>query len=112
MKKILLIVSILVVLTILIFCVKIFLIGEPANTDSLAIQVEERENQLTIYLQSMDSATAISNIQYRYNGTVLKLIPWKVLCSSIHHDGNECIYYEITDETEIWVDTRLIWSRE
>ena len=80
--------------------------------DTLAVNVHEHDNQVDIYIDSLDSAMAISNIQYRYEGTVLHLTVWKVLSSPLNRDGDKCLYYEITDETEIRLGNKLIWSKE
>ena len=110
MKKNILIIFTLVLLILFGIGAKLFLIGEPMDDDSLAVRVEEGDGQVTIYIQSTDSAMAISNLKYHYEGTVMHLTPWKVLCSPIHNDGDKCLYYEIVDETEIWVGEKLIWS--
>lgn len=91
---------------------KLFVIGKPAPDDSLAVQVEEGDGQVAIYIQCMDSGMAISNLQYQYKGTAMHLTVWTVPCSPIQNDGDTCLYYEITDETEIWVGGKLIWTAE
>ena len=109
MKK--LTITVLIALLVASFCIwKLFILGSPANDSSLAVRVEEGNSQLAIYIDSVDSALSISNIQYRYNGTVMHLDVWKVLSSPLNRDGNKCLYYEITDETEIWLGNNLIWS--
>jgi len=55
---------------------------------------------------------AISDVSFRHEGTVMHLTVRKVLASPLHNDGSECIYLEITDETEIWLGSRLIWSAQ
>ena len=57
-----------------------------------------------------DSAIAISNMQYHYDGTVMQITVWKVLSSPLNRDGDICLYYEIMDETEIWLGGKRIWS--
>ena len=89
-----------------------FIIGEPVDGDTLAIQVSEGDGQVAIYIQTTDSAMAISNMQYRYDGTVMYLTVWKVLSSPFNSDGDISLYYEITDETEIWLGGKLIWTAE
>ena len=112
MKKILIAMLVLTVLAASYTALKLFVIGGPADDDSLAIRVEEGDGQLAIYIQTTDSAMAISNMQYRYGGTVMHLTVWDVLSSPLHNDGDECLYYEITDETEIWLGGKLIWSAQ
>lgn len=109
MKK--LIIGVLILLLLASFCtLKLFILGSPANDAALAVRVEEGDGQLAIYIESMDSAHAISNIEYRYNGTALYMTVWTVLSSPLNNDGERCLYYEITDETEIWLGNKLIWS--
>ena len=109
MKK--LIIGVLILLLLIGVCtLKLFVLGSPANDSTLAVSVDEGDGQLAIYIGSMDSALAISRIQYRYEGTTLHLTVWKVLSSPLYGDGNKCLYYEITDETEIWLGNKLIWS--
>ena len=92
--------------------VKLFIIGEPVDGDTLAIHVSEGDGQVAIYIQTTDSAMAISNMNYRYDGTILNLTVYKVLSSPLNRDGEKCLYYEITDETEIWLGGKLIWTAE
>ena len=109
MKKI--IVSVLILLLMASFCtLKLFILGSPAKDGILAVRVEESDGQVAIYIESMDSARAISNMEYRYNGTVMHLTVWTVLSSPLNNDGERCLYYEIVDETEIWLGNKLIWS--
>lgn len=112
MKKAIIAILVLLVLAAGFTCLKLFVIGEPADGDTLAVRVEEGDGQVTIYIQTTGSAMAISDIKYRYEGTVMHLTVQKVLVSPLHDDGDKCLYYEITDETEIWLGGKLIWSRE
>lgn len=111
MKKVLIPVLLLALVLAAGCWVKLFVIGEPMDGDVLAVDVQAHDNQVDIYIDSLDSAMAISNIQYRYEGTVLHLTVWKVLSSPLNRDGDKCLYYEITDETEIWLGGKQIWSR-
>ena len=109
MKKF--IIGVLILVLLASFCaLKLFVLGSPANDAALAVSVEEGDGQVAIYIESMDSAHAISNIEYRYNGTAMHLTVWTVLSSPLNSNGERCLYYEITDETEIWLDNKLIWS--
>ena len=110
MKKRIIGIVVITIAMLLGFGMKLFIIGAPANENSLAVQVEEGDGQIAIYIQSTDSAMSISNIQYRYEGTVLHLTVYKVLCSPMNNDGDKCLYYEITDESEIWLGNKLIWT--
>ena len=73
MKKLIGIAIVLVLLAVLLGALKVFVIGEPADADSLVVRVEEGDGQLTIYMQTTDSAMALSDIDYRYEGTVLHM---------------------------------------
>lgn len=110
MKKVIILIFAIVLLVSLFTAAKLFIIGEPADGDTLAIRVEEGDGQLAIYIETTDSTMAISNMQYRYEGTVMHLTVWKVLSTPLNHDTDKCLYYEITDETEIWVGGKLIWE--
>ena len=110
MKKIIAALAVLLVLTLGFGAWKLFLGGKPADSDTLAVRVEEGDGQLTIYIQSTDSAKAISNLQYSYQGTALHLTVWTVLSSPLNDDGEECLYYELADETEVWVGDQLVWT--
>ena len=112
MKKVIAAILVLILLAAGFGAVKLFVIGEPIDCDALAIRVEEGDGQLNIYMQVTDSAMAISNLQYRYEGTVLYMTVWNVLSSPLNHDGDKCLYYEITDETEIWLGGKQIWSKQ
>lgn len=110
MKKVLWILCILFLLLALALSLKLFLIGEPMDGELLAVEVKEQAGQVTIYMDSLDSAVAISDVSYRYDGTILYMTVHKVLSSPIHNEGSKCIYYEIVDETEIWLGGKQIWS--
>ena len=112
MKRIAIILLVLIFLTVSFALLKLFVIGEPVDADMLSVHVEESDGQVTIYMQTMDSAAALSDIQFRYEDTVLYLTVRKVLTSPLHTSGEKCLYYEITDETEIWLGNKLIWSRQ
>jgi len=109
-KKTVLFLFAILLLIALVCGLKLFIIGEPTDADTLAIRVEEGDGQLAIYVQSTDSAMAISNMQYHYDGTVMQITVWKVLSSPLNRDGDICLYYEIMDETEIWLGGKRIWS--
>ncbi|MBQ2854330.1 MAG: hypothetical protein IJE81_02530 [Oscillospiraceae bacterium] len=110
MKKAAVILFSVLLLAVFVIGLKVFVIGSPVNGNALAVDVQAHDRQVTIYIDSPDSALAISNIKYRYEGTKLYITVWKVLSSPIHNNGSRCLYYEITDETEIWLGDRLIWS--
>ena len=112
MKKTILILIFLILMIFIICAAKVFLIGEPMDADSLAIQIKEGDGQLSIFILSTDSARAIRDLQYRYEGTVLHITPFGVLSSPIYNDGEKCLYYEIVDETQVWVAGELVWSAQ
>ena len=111
MKKTISTILVVLLLAVIVVALKLFVIGTPADSASMMIHVEEGDGQLTVYMQCMDSAMAISDIKYQYNGTVLHMTAWRVLCSSLHDSGERCLYYELTDETEIWLNNKLIWTK-
>ena len=110
MKKVIIAILVLILLTVSFGAWKIFVVGSPVDGNTLSVEVKQHDNQLDIYITSIDSALAISNIEYRYEGTILHLTVYKVLASSLHNSGSKCLYYEITDETEIWLGDQLIWT--
>ena len=112
MKKIIAALAVLLVLALGFGAWKLLVVGKPTGSDSLAVQVEEGDGQLTIYIQSTDSAMAISDMQYLYDGTALHLTVWTVPVSPLNNDGEECLYYELADETEVWVGNQLVWAKE
>ena len=111
MKRILFSLLVLIVLAVFLTSLRVFVIGEPANVDSLAVHVSEDDGQLTIYIQTMDSAMAISNVQYRIEDTTLHLTVRKVLCSPLYRSGEKSIYYEITGETTAYLNGKQIWKK-
>ena len=112
MKKCIIIILVLVVLAAVFTGLKLFIIGEPADSNNLAVRVDEGDGQIAIYVLSTDSAMAISNLQYRYDGSTMHITVWKVLSSPFNCDGDICLYYEIIDETEVWLNGKLIWSKQ
>ena len=107
MKKI---IAVLLLLAAGFGACKLFVIGAPDSSTCFAVQVEEGDGQLTIFIRSTDSAKAISNLQYNYQGTAMHLTVWTVLSSPLNDDGEKCLYYEITDETAVWVANQLVWT--
>ena len=112
MKKAIAVILVLVLVAAGFIGLKLFVLGSPIDDDALSVRVEEGDGQIAIYMQVTDSAMAISNIQYSYDGTAMRLTVCKVLSSPLHSDGDKCLYYEIVDETEVWVDNRLVWTAE
>ena len=112
MKKAITIILVLMLLAIGFIGLKLFVLGSPIDDDALAVRVEEGDGQIAIYMQVTDSAMAISNIQYRYEGTAMHLTVYRVLSSPLHSDGDKCLYYEIADESVVWVGNRLVWTAE
>ena len=111
-KKIITAIAVLLLMAAGFGAWKLFVIGTPDSSTSFAVQVEEGDGQLTIYIRSTDSGKAISNLQYNYQGTALHLTVWTVLSSPLNDDGENCLYYELADETELWVGDHLVWTKE
>ena len=111
MKKCLFVLLILVIAASVFTALMLLVIGEPADIDTLAIRVEEGVGQLTIHIQTTDSAMAISHIGYQYDNAVLNMTVRKVLCSPLYRSGEKCLYFEITDETEIRINGISVWTK-
>lgn len=110
MRKWLILLCILLVLVPAWLAVQIFLIGEPVDGNTLAVDVEESEHQLTIHFSTPASAIAFSDVRFRHKGTALHITVRQVLVSPLHNSGTHCIYIEKADETEVWLGGRLIWE--
>lgn len=112
MKKGIISILILILLATGWFALHLFVIGDPVDGNTLAIDVEEMGNQLNIHISTPASAIAFSDVSFRHKGTALHITPRKVLVSSLHRSGSKSISVELLDETEVWLGGRLIWSAQ
>ena len=111
-KKKFWIIGVVVLVLLLGFAVKLFLIGEPVDASTLACSAEEVDNQLTIRAFSAESAVAFTDAQYEQQGTALYITFNKVLPSPLHRNGEKCIYLEKCDLAEVYLCGKLIWSAQ
>ena len=112
MKKKFWIIGVVVLVLLLGFAVKLFLIGKPVDGSTLTCSVEAEENQLTIRAFSAESSVAFTDVQYQQQGTALYITFNKVLPSPLYTNGETCIYLEKCDLTEVYLCGKLIWSAQ
>ena len=112
MKKKLWMIVLTVLVLLLGFAAKSFLIGQPVDGSTLICNVEETDNQLTIYAYATESAAAFTDAQCRQEGTTLYITFNKVLPSPLHTNGETCIYLEKCDLTDVFLCGEHIWSAQ
>lgn len=110
MKKWIIVLTAVLLLITLGCGIKLFVIGEPVDGNTLSIDVEETDRQVNIDVHTPDSAMAISDISFRHEGTILYITVRKVLVSPLHDSGSNSIWIEKVDETEIYLGGKLIWT--
>ena len=103
--------SILLVLLILVLgiCAKLFLIGQPVDGSTVNCDVREKESQIDIYVTTPDSAIGLTDFRLRQEGLTLYIDFRKVLTSPLY-DGEQSIYIEKYDLTQIILGGKVIWT--
>lgn len=90
--------------------VKLFLIGEPADGQTVVCEVTEDDHQINIYVSTPASAVAFKGARLRQEGTTLYITMRKVLVSPLYSSGSHCIYLEKGGFTEIYLGGERIWT--
>ena len=112
MKKAIISILVLLVLTAAVAALWIFVIGEPVDGNSLVIDVTELENQVNILITTPASAIAFTDNSLPQEGNTLHISFRQVLVSPLHSSGQKSIYLEKGNLTEIYLGGKQIWTAE
>ena len=112
MKKKLLLAALALVLVFGAIGLTLLVIGEPVDGEEIAIEVEDLEGQVNIYISTPASALAFTDAHLRQEGNVLTIHLRQVLVSPLYSSGTKMIWLEKGTETEIWLGGKCIWTAE
>ena len=110
MKKVLLILAILVIVTIIAIPLKLFFIGEPLDGELVHCTVTEDGEDLRLHVTTFASAIAFRGWKFRQEGTTLYISARKVLVSRFYSSGIYRTAFPRGDLKEIYFGGDLIWS--
>lgn len=109
MKKKIIHIILILLLLILGGAAKLFLIGDPVDGSTVNCDVRESERQIDIYVTTSESAIGFTDFQLHQEGTTLYIDFRHVLTSPLY-DGEQFIYIEKCDLTQIILGGHLIWQ--
>ncbi len=89
---------------------KLFLIGSPADADSIAVQVTPESGYATVSLGSMDSATALINVKTQTENGIVDITARKAFVSPFHRSGDESVRVNMDGVQEIRTFGETIWK--
>ena len=111
-KKVLAAVVCTVLVIVLGCAVKLFVIGEPAKSEGLAILTQEvdRENILHLDMTTPTSATAYHSWKLEQEDGVVNIRARQVLASALFPDGSAQLEIPMDDVKEVYLCGKLIWQ--
>lgn len=112
MKKVILSMLAVLLLSALFFGLKLFIIGEPVDGYTVYCDVSETDNQININIATPASAVAFTDrIRLHQEDTTLYITMYKVMVSRLFDDGTHRVWIEKNDLTDIYLGGKLIWSK-
>lgn len=112
MKKKFFFALLILLLAVLAIGLQLFVIGESVKADEIAIEVEELDRQINIFISTPASAIAFTDAHFRQEDNVLTISLRQVLVSPLYSSGTKIIWLEKGTETEIWLGGKCIWTAE
>lgn len=111
MKKVSFAILAVLLLIVLGTVLKLFVIGEPVDGNTVICDVTSDGHQINISVTSPDSAVAFcDNAKLHQDGNTLYITLRKVLASPLNSDGEWFLYLEKSLLTEVYLGGKLIWS--
>ena len=109
MKKVLLISLSVILLLSLSITAKLFLIGQPVDGSTVNCSVRADDHQVDLLVTTPESAIGFTDFQLHQENTTLYIDFRKVLTSPLH-DGEQSLYIEICDLTQIVLGGKVVWT--
>ena len=103
-----------VLVLLLGFAAKIFVIGEPLDPDGVAVSAQESDDVLQVQISSYGSGNAFHSWTAENQDGVVVIIARSVLVSPLFRDGTGTVEVPLEGVTEIWLgqagEGRMIWQ--
>lgn len=103
-----------VLVLLLGFAAKIFVIGEPLDPDGVAVSSQESDDVLQVQISSYGSGNAFHSWTAENQDGVVVITARSVLVSPLFRDGTGTVEVSLEGVTEIWLgqagEGRLVWQ--
>ena len=103
-----------VLVLLLGFAAKIFVIGEPLDPDGVAVSSQESDDVLQVQISSYGSGNAFHSWTAENQDGVVVITARSVLVSPLFRDGTGTVEVPLEGVTEIWLgeagEGRLVWQ--
>ena len=103
-----------VLVLLLGFAAKIFVIGEPLDPDGVAVSSQESDDVLQVQISSYGSGNAFHSWTAENQDGVVSITARSVLVSPLFRDGTGTVEVPLEGVTEIWLgeagEGRMIWQ--
>ena len=103
-----------VLVLLLGFAAKIFVIGEPLDPDGVAVSSQESDDVLQVQISSYGSGNAFWDWTVENQDGVVSITARSVLVSPLFRDGTGTVEVSLEGVTEIWLgeagEGRMIWQ--
>lgn len=105
-----------VLVLLLGFAAKIFVIGEPLDPDGVAVDTQEEGGALQVGISSLASGNAFRGWTVENRDGVVSITARSVLVSPLFRDGTGTVEVPLEGVTEIWLggagEGRMIWQED
>ena len=105
-----------VLVLLLGFAAKIFVIGEPLDPDGVAVSSQESDDVLQVQISSYGSGNAFHSWTVENQDGVVVITARSVLVSPLFRDGTGTVEVPLEGVTEIWLgeagEGRMIWQED
>lgn len=105
-----------VLVLLLGFAAKIFVIGEPLDPDGVAVSSQESDDVLQVQISSYGSGNAFHSWTAENQDGVVSITTRSVLVSPLFRDGTGTVEVPLEGVTEIWLgeagEGRMIWQED
>ena len=105
-----------VLVLLLGFAAKIFVIGEPLDPDGVAVSSQESDDVLQVQISSYGSGNAFHSWTAENQDGVVSITARSVLVSPLFRDGTGTVEVPLEGVTEIWLgeagEGRMIWQED
>ena len=113
-KKVVLSVLAAAVVVLGVVCAKLFLIGTPADSDSVSMQVTPfaELDSISISFINTDSAGVLTNVKTQTTGDVVEITAQKVLVSPVHPSEEVSVSLNLAGIREVVAFGKTIWQED
>ena len=105
-----------VLVLLLGFTAKIFVIGTPLNPDGVGVSVQREDDVLRVDISSVGSGNAFHGWKVQDEDGIVTITARSVLVSPLFRDGTGTVEVPLEGVTEVWLgqagEGRLIWQED